>query len=146
MLRQMLLGLAISALNIVIHALVMTLVLQVALKMEAFAKRRLSIVLSTAMTATALVLMAAHVVEVCVWAAAYGVLGVTASSERLIHFAFVNYTTLGYGDQLPTRRWEVLGPMTAMNGVLLFGWSTAVLFEVLRAALTRAGRSLGRAD
>jgi len=145
MLRQMLLGLTISAVNIVIHALVMTLVLQVTLKMEAFAKGRLSIILSSAMTATALVLMAAHVVEVCVWAAAYGVLGVTASSERLIHFAFVNYTTLGYGDQLPIKRWEVLGPITAMNGVLLFGWSTAVLFEVLRAALTRAGRSLGRA-
>jgi hypothetical protein len=25
--------------------------------------------------------------------------------------------------------------MTAMNGVLLFGWSTAVIFEVLRKAL-----------
>jgi hypothetical protein len=29
-------------------------------------------------------------------------------------------------------RWRLLGPMTAMNGVLLFGWSTAVIFEVLR--------------
>jgi hypothetical protein len=27
--------------------------------------------------------------------------------------------------------------MTAMNGVLLFGWSTAVIFEVLRRALQR---------
>jgi hypothetical protein len=25
--------------------------------------------------------------------------------------------------------------MTAMNGVLLFGWSTAVIFEVLRRAV-----------
>ena len=25
--------------------------------------------------------------------------------------------------------------MTAMNGVLLFGWSTAVIFEVLRRTL-----------
>ena len=30
----------------------------------------------------------------------------------------------------------LLGPITAMNGVLLFGWSTAVIFEVLRKALT----------
>jgi hypothetical protein len=29
-------------------------------------------------------------------------------------------------------RWRLLGPMTAMNGVLMFGWSTAVIFEVLR--------------
>ena len=50
----------------------------------------------------------------------------------LIYFAFVNYTTLGYGDVTPVERWHLLGPMTAMNGVLLFGWSTAVIFQVLR--------------
>jgi len=27
--------------------------------------------------------------------------------------------------------------MTAMNGVLLFGWSTALIFEVLRRAMAR---------
>ena len=53
-----------------------------------------------------------------------------------IYFAFVNYTTLGYGDVTPVERWHLLGPMTAMNGVLMFGWSTAVIFEVLRRALT----------
>jgi len=29
--------------------------------------------------------------------------------------------------------------MTAMNGVLLFGWSTAVIFEVLRMTLMASG-------
>ena len=29
--------------------------------------------------------------------------------------------------------------MTAMNGVLLFGWSTAVIFEVLRMTLLASG-------
>jgi hypothetical protein len=29
--------------------------------------------------------------------------------------------------------------MTAMNGVLLFGWSTAVIFEVLSLTLRRDG-------
>ena len=53
----------------------------------------------------------------------------------LIYFAFVNYTTLGYGDVTPVLRWNLLGPMTAMNGVLMFGWSTAVIFEVLRKVL-----------
>jgi hypothetical protein len=49
----------------------------------------------------------------------------------------VNYTTLGYGDVTPVARWRLLGPMTAMNGVLLFGWSTAVIFEVLRRTVAR---------
>src|SRR3974390_2628657 len=53
------------------------------------------------------------------------------------YFAFGNYTTLGYGDILPVARWRMLGPITALNGVLLIGWSTAVIFEVLRRALLR---------
>ena len=47
------------------------------------------------------------------------------------YFAFVNYTTLGYGDVVPSAEWRLIGPITAMNGVLLFGWSTAVLFDVI---------------
>ena len=43
----------------------------------------------------------------------------------------MNYTTLGYGDVTPLVEWRLLGPMTAMNGVLMFGWSTALIFEVL---------------
>jgi Ion channel len=48
-------------------------------------------------------------------------------------------TTLGSGDVTPVERWHLLGPMTAMNGVLLFGWSTAVVFEVLRMTLVAGG-------
>ena len=33
----------------------------------------------------------------------------------------MNYTTLGYGDVTPLEHWQLLGPMTAMNGVLMFG-------------------------
>jgi hypothetical protein len=54
-----------------------------------------------------------------------------------MYFAFVNYTTLGYGDVLRVERWRLLGPLTAMNGVLLFGWSTAVIFELMRRTLHR---------
>ncbi|MGC1956275.1 MAG: ion channel, partial [Pseudolabrys sp.] len=50
-----------------------------------------------------------------------------------------NFTTLGYGDVVPVKRWLLLGPITAMNGFLLFGWSTAVIFAVLRKALALAG-------
>ncbi len=52
------------------------------------------------------------------------------------YFAFVNYATLGYGDIVPVAEWRLLGPMAAMNGILLFGWSTAVIFEVLRRTIS----------
>ena len=58
--------------------------------------------------------------EVLVWALAYAIVGVAPQGTDLIYFSFVNYTTLGYGDVTLTERWHLLGPMTAMNGVLLF--------------------------
>jgi Ion channel len=62
--------------------------------------------------------------------------GTPAGADR-VYFAFVNYTTLGYGDITPVQDWRLLGPLTAMNGVMLFGWSSAVIFEVLRRTMRR---------
>ena len=87
--------------------------------------------------------MAAHLAEVLVWSLAYAIVSVAPPGTDLIDFAFVNYTTLGYGDVTPVERWRLLGPMTAMNGVLLFGWSTAVIFEVLRRTLMASWREEG---
>jgi len=90
------------------------------------------------MSATALVLMVAHLAEVLVWSVAYSLIRIAPPGTDLVYFAFVNYTTLGYGDVTPLERWRLLGPITAMNGVLLFGWSTAVIFEVLRRTMVGA--------
>jgi hypothetical protein len=135
MLRQLLLGSAVSVCNIVIHALVMATVVQVAQIVSTRTTPRPSQRLIAVMIATILVLMAAHVLEVFVWSLAYVIIGVAPAEADAMYFAFVNYTTLGYGDVTPVDRWRLLGPMTAMNGVLLFGWSTAVIFEVLRKAM-----------
>jgi Ion channel len=132
MLRQLLVGAAVSACNIGIHALVMTAVVRVAQRAAVKETLRQSQRLIAVMIATVSVLMAAHVCEVIVWALAYALTDAAPPGADLLYFAFVNYTTLGYGDVTPVARWRLLGPMTAMNGVLLFGWSTAVIFEVLR--------------
>ena len=87
------------------------------------------------MVVTVSVLSAAHVLEVMVWALVYAIVGVAPAGTDVMYFAFVNYTTLGYGDITPVERWRLLGPLAAMNGILLFGWSTAVIFEVLRKTL-----------
>ena len=79
--------------------------------------------------------MIAHAFEVIVWSLAYWIVD-AAPGSKLVYFAFVNYTTLGYRDVIPVQRWQLLGPITAMNGVLLFGWSTAVIFEILRRTMT----------
>ena len=51
----------------------------------------------------------------------------------------MNYCTLGYGDITPVKEWRLLGPMASMNGILMFGWSTAVLFEVLLKSIEHLG-------
>src|SRR6478672_517236 len=135
MLRQFALGIAVSVCNIAIHAMVMVAVIQVARIVSKSATSRQSLRLTAVMSATASVLMAAHLAEALVWSFAYSFIGVAPPGTDLIYFAFVNYTTLGYGDVIPLQHWRLVVPVTAMNGVLLFGWSTAVIFEVLRRTM-----------
>jgi hypothetical protein len=134
MLRQLLVGGGVSAFNIAIHAFVMTIVVWVARVVGANKQSHPALFLMAVMISTVSVLMAAHAAEVIVWSGAYLMVGIAPVGADLVYFAFVNYTTLGYGDIIPLERWRLLGPITAMNGVLLFGWSTAVIFEVLRRA------------
>jgi hypothetical protein len=132
---QFLLGSIVSVVNIMIHALVTVGIVGIArtagLRHTAWPKSQLMAV----MVVTATVLMVAHTLEVFVWALTYAIVGAAPPGSDLLYFAFVNYTTLGYGDITPVEAWRLKGPMTAMNGILMFGWSTAVLFEVLRKAL-----------
>jgi hypothetical protein len=132
-----LVGFASSVCNIVIHALVMAVVIRTAQFVGAKKTLHPMLLLVSGMVATVSVLMSAHALEVIVWSLVYAIVDAAPRGTDLVYFAFVNYTTLGYGDVVPIERWRLLGPMTAMNGVLLFGWSTAVIFEVLRRGLIR---------
>jgi hypothetical protein len=135
MLRQLFVSIAVSVCNIAIHAIVMAAVLWAARVASERTTSHQTLRLIEIMTATVSVLMAAHIAEVIIWSVAYAIFDVAPPGTNLVYFAFVNYTTLGYGDVTPLQRWYLLGPMTAMNGVLLFGWSTAVIFAVLQKAL-----------
>jgi hypothetical protein len=134
---QLLVGSCVSAVNIIIHALITVLAIRVARATSFGGTARPWLSLVGIMIATTLVLMVAHTFEVFVWSVAYAIANAAPDDANLVYFAFVNYTTLGYGDVTPLPRWRLLGPMAAMNGILMFGWSTAILFEVLRKAIDR---------
>jgi len=132
MLQQLTLGTAVSLSNIAIHAVVMIVILWCREGIRPILPpSRPALSLVVAMVAAVSILMAGHFSQIVVWSIAYALVGAVPSGTDHLYLAFVNYTTLGYGDVVPVKRWNLLGPITAMNGVLLFGWSTAVIFYVL---------------
>jgi hypothetical protein len=139
MLMQLLVGGLVSAANIGLHALVTVGAVAIARSAGLRRTERPRLHLMGVMIATAAVLKVAHTVEILVWAWTYHIVSAATPGDDLLYFAFVNYTTLGYGDITPVREWRLIGPLTAMNGVLLFGWSAAILFEVLRKTLEHVG-------
>ena len=38
--------------------------------------------------------------------------------------------------------WRLLAPMTALNGIMLIGWSTALIIELLRRTGHKANQTL----
>ena len=138
MLRQFLVGGGVNAINIAIHALIMATVVRVAERASRKSRSHPSLFLVAVMIPTVSVLVMTHALEVLVWSWIYALVDAVPEGADRTYFAFVNYTTLGYGDVLPVERWRLLGPMAAMNGVLMFGWSTAVIFEVLRETMERS--------
>jgi len=139
MLVQFVVGALVSAINIGLHALVTVIAVSIARSAGLRSTVRPRAHLMGVMVATAAVLQVAHTAEVLVWAWTYYIVEAAPPQSELLYFAFVNYTTLGYGDITPVQQWRLLGPLTAMNGVLLFGWSAAILFEVLRKTLDHIG-------
>ena len=84
---------------------------------------------------TVLVLLILHVLEIVVWAYAYLLLlpaGELDSLEEAVYFSFVTFTTLGYGDITLTQGWRLLSGIEALNGIMLAGWTTAMLFAVVQ--------------
>ncbi len=70
--------------------------------------------------------------SVWIWAVALRGLGLFDSLEHSVYFSLVAFTTLGFGDVLLPAEWQLLGGLSAANGLLLFGLLTAMLVETLR--------------
>ncbi len=73
-------------------------------------------------------LMAAHVIEIGMWAWTFLRYDLFPSWEAALYFSAASYTTLGFGDVLLPDAWRLLSGATAANGLLLFGLSAAFLF------------------
>jgi Ion channel len=77
-------------------------------------------------------LFLATITEVWVWAALYLVLGAVGTLEQAVYFSTVTFTTLGFGDITLDENWRLLSSFEAANGLLMFGWSTALVFVAVK--------------
>lgn len=77
-------------------------------------------------------LFLATITEVWVWATLYIALGAIGSLEQAVYFSTVTFTTLGFGDITLDERWRLLSSFEAANGLLMFGWSTALVFAAVK--------------
>ena len=83
--------------------------------------------------AVALILAALHGFEAVLWASAYWGLGALNSLTDASVYALATMTTFEIPGLTLPPRFHMLSALEAMNGVLLFGISTAFLFAVIQA-------------
>ena len=84
---------------------------------------------------TALIILALHTLEIVIWAITYKNLvpiNELASFEEAVYFSIVTFTSLGYGDVTLSEGWRLLSGIEALNGIILVGWSTAMIFAVVQ--------------
>jgi hypothetical protein len=87
------------------------------------------------MMVVTLITAVAHLAAIALWAVALLLCGESSTFEKALYCSSENYTALGYGDVALSERWRLLGPLEAVNGLLLVGLSTAVMFAVLSRLL-----------
>lgn len=87
---------------------------------------------------TAIFLLSLNFLEAIIWGFTYYLLpGIKEfeTIEKAIYFSLVTFTTLGYGDITINSSNRILAGFEAMNGVLLLGWTTAMMFSLLQFAV-----------
>ena len=85
--------------------------------------------------AVAWLLAVAHAVECTIWATAYLRLGAVANPADAMLYSIDSLTTRGTSGLPLLHHWLMMGAIESIDGLLLFGISTAFLFHVMRAWL-----------
>ncbi|TMQ34221.1 MAG: two pore domain potassium channel family protein [Planctomycetota bacterium] len=92
----------------------------------------------------AALLLLAHLVNIGLWAVLLCLCGEFAGFEAAYYHSAVNYSSLGYGDIVMSTRWRLLGPLEAIDGIVMFGISTALIFALLMRLIERRIKAKGQ--
>jgi hypothetical protein len=84
-----------------------------------------------------LILTAGNLLQITLWACLFLVLGEFTEFYEAVYHSGVNFASLGYGDIVMSKDWKLLGPLEAVNGVLMVGMSGAALMAMLQQLIKK---------
>jgi hypothetical protein len=73
-----------------------------------------------------------HGIEAGTWAAAYRFLGALPDNRSAMLYSLSAITTYGHANLYLKDHWQLMGALEALNGMLLFGLTTAFLFAMIQ--------------
>jgi hypothetical protein len=129
-------GMGMMVLTIIIHALFMVGGVKVARwRRSRFGDVGKEMVKAVLLSVLTVWMFLAIVLEVGLWALLYlfnPLITALPDIETAFYFSMVTFTTLGYGDVVLTGQWRTLASIQAANGVIIFGWTTALIFYFIQ--------------
>jgi uncharacterized membrane protein YjdF len=81
-------------------------------------------------------MMFGTLVQIALWGGLFLWLGEFEQAYDAIYHSAVNFTSLGYGDIVMRRERRLLGPLEAVNGVLMLGMSAAAMMAIVQHMIT----------
>ncbi|MGH1403291.1 MAG: potassium channel family protein [Alphaproteobacteria bacterium] len=129
---QFLIGSFLIALTVVIHAVSLDYLIRSIMKSKGSVKRVFKRYWKIPLLVKAVLgIFVAHIVQIWIWAIFYMIVGVLPDFEEALYFSTSTFTTVGFGDIYLEKDWRLVSSFQSANGFILFGWSTAFIFEVM---------------
>jgi hypothetical protein len=127
-------GLPLILLSVVIHVFGLAIINDRVVRiLQRTARRRSFIPLfAVVMAAAVLLATALHGIEAVAWAGAYRLLGALPDGKSAMLYSLNAMTTYGHESVSLAQHWQMMGALEALNGMLLFGLTTAFLFAMIQ--------------
>lgn len=129
---QIVIGTLLVAVTVVLHALALHYIIG---RLEAWGpslyKRTHKYWRTTMLTIAVTFIFFAHIVQIWLWALFYWGYTDLPDFETALYFSTSCFTTVGFGDVILEKEWRLLSTFQSANGFILFGWSTAFIFEIM---------------
>lgn len=127
-------GLPLIVLNTVVHVLGLGLISEKVVRtLEGMMDhRRFVSLFAVAMSVTVLLATLLHAFEAMLWAAAYLLLGALPDAKSAMLYSLSALTSYGHANIFLAPHWRMLGALESLNGMLLFGLTTAFLFAMIQ--------------